>query len=523
MELEREEARNFDPIRRGGESGLAASTIADMLGSMPKQPNILFILSDDHAVQAISSLGSKLNRTPHIDRIAESGGVFEESYCCNSLCTPSRAAILTGKHSYQNGVLTLKDALDDSQITFVQLLREAGYQTAITGKWHLKNEPKDFDFWKVYPDQGSYYNPDYLTPDGEVREEGYSADLTTDTILNWLSKERDAQKPFLACCHFKAPHSPWMPPERHYHLFDDVTFPEPQNLVDDYANRSSVLKENKVEISKYSKWNTHLKVHDPGPNADRLSMTPPDKHEYEFDRMTPAQRSKWDAAYAARQESAQAKKMNDAEFVRWVYQAYLTDYLRVVQAIDDNVGRLLDYLDSSGLAEGTIVVYCSDQGFFLGEHGWFNKRWIFEESMRMPLLMRWPGKITPGSRWKQLVQNIDYAPTFLEACGIATPEGMHGTSLLRVIEDGADIHDDLYYHYYEHGPFGVPAHDGVRTKRYKLVNFYRNGEFNLFDLEKDPLEMVSVHDDPTYLAIYQEMQGRYREARRRWEIPDALG
>ncbi len=482
------------------------------------------MMSDDHAVEAISALGKRgLNHTPHIDRLAAAGVVFEESYCCNSICTPSRASILTGKHSLQNGVLTLRDALADDQVTFAGLLRDAGYQTAIVGKWHLHSDPKDFDFWKVLPGQGKYYNPTYLTPEGEVTEHGYSEDLTTDTMLDWLRNSRDPDKPFMACCHFKAPHRPWMPPERHYHLFDDVVFPVPENLEDDYANRAECLKHNKLEIARHMNWNTDLKVHDPGPNRDRLNIVPHDHGEYEFDRMTPEQRNAWDKAYAKRQEDVQSRKMDDHEFTRWAYQTYLTDYLRCIQAIDDNVGRLLDWLEESGLAENTIVVYCSDQGFYLGEHGWYDKRWIFEESMRMPLIMRWPGKIEPGSRRRQLVQNIDYAPTFLEACGVDIPADMHGASLLRVIEDDQEIHDDLYYHYYMSGDHGVPAHDGVRTRRYKIVNFYETDEFNLFDLEQDPMEMVSLHNDPAHAEILQQMKERYYAARERWEIPAQFG
>ncbi len=488
------------------------------------RPNILFMLSDDHAVQAISALGSRLNQTPHIDRIAGAGGVFDQSFCCNSICTPSRASILTGKHSYQNGVLTLKDAIDPAQVTFARLMRQAGYQTAIAGKWHLHSDPQDFDMWKVLPGQGKYYNPDYLTPEGRVREEGYSEDITTDTILNWLD-QRDTERPWLACCQFKAPHRPWMPPERHFHLFDDVTFPVPENLEDDYANRCVTLKDNKMEIGRHMTWNTDLKVNDPGPNAHRQRLVNPEgaHGEWEFDRMTEAQRAAWDKAYAARTESIRSRKLDDREFIRWVYQAYLTDYLRCIQAIDDNVGRLLDWLEASGEADNTIVVYCSDQGFYLGEHGWYDKRWMFEESMRMPLLIQWPGRIAPGTRYDQLVQNIDYAPTFLEACGLDVPEDMHGTSLLRVIEDGQTIHDDLYYHYYMSGDHGVPAHDGVRTLRHKLIHFYESNEFNLFDLDKDPTEMVSVHEDPACADTLAEMKERYFAARKRWEIPDHLG
>jgi len=483
------------------------------------------MLSDDHAVQAISACGSKVNCTTNIDRIAAQGAVFDQSFCCNSICTPSRAAILTGKHSYQNGVLTLRDALADDQVTFAGLLREAGYQTAIAGKWHLHSDPKDFDFWQALPGQGCYHNPDYLTPNGKIRIEGYSEDITTDTILDWLQSQRDPSKPFLACCQFKAPHRPWMPPERHYHTFDDVKFPEPTSLFDDYANRCHLLKENKMQINRHMNFNADLKVHDAGRHAGRLPMVDPEKtrSEWEYHRMTPEQRAAWNQAYDRRGEELRSMDLDDAAFTRWAWKAYLNDYLGCIQAIDDNVGRLLDYLDEAGLAENTIVVYCSDQGFYLGEHGWYDKRWIFEESMRMPLIIRWPGKIDPGTRYSQLAQNIDYAPTFLEACGVQTEEPMHGTSLLRVIEDGQDIHDDLYYHYYENKGHGVPAHDGLRNQRYKLVHFYTAKEFNLFDLEKDPGEMRSLHQDSEYANILADMTSRYYQARQRFEVPAQYG
>ncbi len=491
-----------------------------------QRPNILFILSDDHAVQAISALNRgrvQLNQTPNLDRIADEGCVFHNSFCCNSICTPSRASILTGKHSLQNGVLTLTDSLSDDQVTFAGLLRDAGYTTGLVGKWHLNCTPKDFDFWEVLDGQGEYYNPDYITPEGTVRREGYVTDLTTDSMLNWLETGRDKTRPFLACLQFKAPHRPWMPPPRHYHLYDGHTFPEPPTLRDDYSNRCDVLKRNQLEVAKHMMWNTDLKVHDAGPNQHRLGSFPETHQEFQWSRMTPEQRKAWNDAYEPRGEFVRSHEMSDEEFEAWAYQAYVTDYLRCIAAIDDNVGRALEYLDQSGLKEDTIVVYCSDQGFYLGEHRWFDKRWIFEESMRMPLMIRWPGKIKPGTVYSELVQNIDYASTLLEACGVEAPGDLHGTSMLRIIEDGESIHDDLYYHYYLHGGHGVPAHDGVRTMRYKLMHFYTQDEFNLFDLEKDPMELQSLHDDPAYADVLADMMGRYERARARYEIPDEYG
>ena len=486
------------------------------------------MLADDHAVQAISALNpdNPINQTPAIDRLAQEGAAFGESFCCNSICTPSRAAILTGKHSLQNGVLTLGDALADDQATFPGLLKAAGYATAVFGKWHLNCEPRDsdFDHWEVLPGQGHYYNPDYLTREGTVRREGYVADISTDRMIDWLEHGRDSNRPFLGCLHFKAPHRPWLPPPRHYHRYDGHTFPEPPTLRDDYANRCAVLHHNKMTLKRHLRFNTDLKIRDPGPNADRLDNHLPRNAEYEWDRMTPAQLESWTVAHRDRENLLRATRLSDEAFESWVYQTYIRDYLSTVAAIDDNVGRVLDWLDDACLADNTVVVYCSDQGFYLGEHGWHDKRWIFEESMRMPLLIRWPGRIKPGTACEALVQNIDYAPTILEAAGLDPLPEMHGASLLRLTDGNTDaIHDDLYYHYYQHGGMGVPAHDGLRTRTTKLIHFYTQGEFNLFDLTNDPYELRSLHDDPAWRGTLSEMKQRYHRARQAYGIPDTFG
>jgi len=486
-----------------------------------RKPNILFMLSDDHAVQAISACGSRVNRTPNLDRIAAEGAVFRESFCTNSVCTPSRATILTGKHSYQNGTLTLAHTFDNSQTSFPKLLQEAGYDTAVVGKWHLNCDPTGFDYWQVLPGQGKYYNPDFLTANGQIRVEGYSADIIADRTMEWIENREKASRPFLACCHFKAPHRPWVPHPRYFDLYANEDIPAPGNLFDNYRNRCQVVRQSEMEIARHMYWDYDLKVLDAGPNQDRL----PTMHGlFELDRMTPEQAKTYTEWNDARNADIATRRLSHEEFVHWVYQRYMKDYLRCIAAIDDNVGRMLDFLDESGLAENTIVVYCSDQGFYLGEHGWFDKRWMFEESFRMPLLIRWPGRIAPGTAYDQLVQNIDYAPTFLEAAGCDIPVDMHGTPLQRVIDEGQEIHDDLYYHYYQHlGEHAVPRHDGVRTQRYKLVHFYTVPEFNLFDLERDPSEMRSVHDDPAYAEILAEMQQRYWRAREKFGVPDEYG
>ncbi|MBT4821487.1 MAG: sulfatase [Lentisphaerae bacterium] len=488
------------------------------------RPNILFMLADDHACQAIGAYGSVVNKTPNLDRIARDGAAFDQSFCCNSICSPSRASILTGKHSHVNGQLAWEE-FDGSQTTYPKLLQATGYNTAIVGKWHLKSAPTGFDYWEVLTGQGHYYNPDYRTPDGTARREGYTPDISTDLMLKWLDSGRDPDKPFAAMCHFKAPHRPWAPAPRFFNLFADHDIPVPDTVSDDYKNRSIVLRQNKMQVNRDFYWEFDLKVKDPGPNRHRFmpdawSIGP---RMYEEARMTPGQRETWLAWNERRNGDISTRKYGDEELSRWALQRYLKDYLRCIAAIDDNVGRLLDYLDRTGLAENTLVVYCSDQGFYLGEHGWFDKRWMFEESMWMPLLMRWPGQIEPGTRYQQLVQNIDYAPFLLEVAGLETPDEMHGTSIMPIIKDGDDIHDSLYYHYYDHGGHGVPRHDGVRTDRYKLIHFYSVGEFNLFDLAQDPQEMNSVHENPAYTKVLADMTKLYYELRDRFDVPDEYG
>jgi N-acetylglucosamine-6-sulfatase len=446
--------------------------------------------------------------------------VFENSFCCNSLCAPSRASILTGTHSHVNGQTTLMNPFDGSQTTLPKLLQAAGYQTTIQGKWHLHSDPTGFDDWCVLPGQGNYFSTRFLTPDGEEEHPGgYSTDIIADKTINWLENRRDGDRPFFAMCHFKAPHRPWMPHPRYYGHFRDVEIPVPQTLFDDYANRCEVLKEQRMQISRDFSWDFDLKVFDPGPNESAYPFQHRSGPEWnEFDRMTPAQRAAWDEAYGAENEALRSRKLDREEMIHWAYQRYVKEYLRCVQGIDENVGRVLDSLDAQGLTDTTIVIYCSDQGFYLGEHGWYDKRWMFEESLRMPLLMRWPGKIDPGSTFSPLVQNIDYAPTLLQAAGLEVPDSMQGQSLLPVIEKGSAVHEDIYYHYYDKG-HAVPMHDGVRTDRYKLIHFYTVGEFNLFDLETDPAEMRSLHEDPAYAEIYKEMLARYDRARTEYAVP----
>jgi N-acetylglucosamine-6-sulfatase len=474
------------------------------------RPNIVFIFSDDHALRAISAYGDALNETPQIDRLAAGGAVFTRSYGVNSICGPSRAAVLTGMHSHRNGFMRNDGKpFDGAQTTFPRLLQGAGYQTALFGKWHLQSVPTGFDHCEILPGQGFYYNPDFIRMDGSThRMEGYSTDIITDLAIDWLDRQRAADQPFLLMVQYKAPHRTFAPALRHLELYTGHAFPEPATLFDDYANRSRLLRSNEMEIGSHMLWEYDLKVRDfnPGGTFDR-----PDP---EYRRMRDDQRRLWDAhfepANRAFTAAYDAGEMSDADILRWKYQRYIRNYLRTVRAVDEGVGRVLDYLDAHGLADNTIVVYSSDQGFFLGEHGWFDKRWMFEESFAMPFIMRWPGVAEPGTRRAELIQNIDYAPTFLDAAGVPVPPRMQGSSLRPLLAgDGAGWREALLYAYYETTTHNVPEHSGVSDGRWKLLHFPATGEWNLFDLGTDPHELRSLHDDPASAGELARMRALY--------------
>jgi len=492
------------------------------------RPNIVFIFSDDHALQAIGAYGSKVNRTPHIDRLAHEGALYVNSFCANSICGPSRACILTGKHSHLNGFLRNGDRFDGEQTTFPKILSNAGYHTAMIGKWHLGTNPTGFDYWEILPGQGSYYNPDFIQMDGSrKRYQGYCTDQITDLAINWMEEQKDSDKPFLLMCQHKAPHRNWSPHPRHFGKYPMGTIPEPDSLFDDYAGRSALLKENEMTLKDHFHWGHDSKFH--GDNLFTQHFGPLNNGEYR--RMDPEQKATWDAYYEP-QNQAFIQKMKDGELsekeiTQWKYQRYMHDYLGSVQAVDDSVGRILDYLDQNQLSENTIVIYSSDQGFYLGEHGWYDKRWMFEESLKMPFLVRWPGKIKPGTRSQALIQNIDYGPTFLDIAGADIPEAMQGRSLKPLFENGGgrtpDWRDAIYYAYYENAAVhAVPIHDGIRTARHKLMYFPRNGEWNLFDLITDPHEMKSVHQETAYAPIMKALQQRYQDMKGFYEVNSAI-
>ena len=479
------------------------SAAADKGQDRPKRPNILYIMTDDHAAHAMSCYHSRINKTPNLDRIANEGIRFDHCYVTNSICAPCRAVVLTGKHSHINGVIDNGKTFDGSQQTFPKLLRKAGYQTAMLGKWHLKSHPTGFDYWEVLRGQGPYYNPPMIRNGESVKHTGYTTDIITDLALKWLKDGRDKSKPFLLMYQHKAPHRNWQPGPKHLTMYDGETIAEPPTLFDDYANRTSAAKTQTMTIAR------HL-------NASDLKLQPPRG-------LTPDQRKTWDAAYDPKNEAFKKANLTGKELIRWKYQRYIKDYLRCIASVDDNVGRILKYLDDTHLAKNTVVIYTSDQGFYLGDHGWFDKRWMYEESFGTPLVVRWPGTIKPGSTDSHLVQNLDYAPTMLDIAGVKPPADMQGLSLKPLLQGEAprDWRKSLYYHYYEFpGAHSVRRHYGVCTKRYKLIHYYNIKEWELFDLEKDPREMKSVYGDPAYAKVVAEMKRELQRLRELYKVPE---
>jgi len=457
--------------------------------SAVQRPNILLVYSDDHAQNAVSAYGGGLNHTPNLDRLAREGARFSSSFVGNSLCAPARASALTGLHSHAHGVLRNGDELDPSLDTFPERLQAAGYRTALVGKWHLRSAPAGFDHYQVLLGQGTYYDPELESPSGRTRIEGYTTEILTDLALRWLEEQRTEDAPFLLMVQHKAPHRRWLPGPDQLDLFQGADFPEPPTLFDDYAGRASGAATQEMTIAR------HLDEHD-------LKLLPAEE-------LTEEQLARWNAAYGPSNAAFRASPPAGKDLVRWKYRRYLADYLRCVQAVDDSVGRLLDYLDEHGLTDDTVVIYTSDQGFYLGEHGWYDKRWMYEESLRTPLLVRWPERIPAGSVVDELVQNVDLAPTLLSLAGEESSPRVHGRSFLPLLT-GRGVRDwrtSIYYRYYEFpGVHAVPKHVGVRTDRYKLIRFDELGEWELFDLARDPYELHSVWADPVYQDVRAELE-----------------
>ncbi len=491
----------------------------------PDRPNIVFIMSDDHAYQAISAYNDKLIHTPNIDRIAHEGMLFTNASVTNSICAPSRAVILTGKHSHINGKIDNISPFDTTNVTFPQLLKSSGYQTAMFGKLHFGNNPEGFDEFKILPGQGDYYNPKFITQNGDTTVNGYVTDIITDLTLDWMDKRRDSTKPFLLMYLHKAPHRSWLPANRHYKEYTKKEFPLPETLFDDHTTRGEAAKTAEMGILKHMLLQYDLKI--PKNILDEL-------HIEErlgaggVNQLNEAQKMAWDSTYLPIAEKFKAaySSMSDSTLAVWKYQRYLQDYLGTIAAVDENVGRLLNYLDSKGLSENTIVVYTSDQGFYLGEHGWFDKRFMYNESFKTPLLIRWPNIVTAGITSEEMVQNLDFAQTFLEVAGIIPPEDMQGESLVPLLKREMEKwkRDAVYYHYYEYpAEHAVKRHYGIATEDYKLIHFYYDvDEWELFDRKKDPYEVNNVINDPKYSSIVSDLKSRLKTLRKKYGDSDEL-
>ena len=487
------------------------------------RPNILFIMTDDHSYQTISAYSDKLIQTPNLDRIANEGLIFPNSFVGNSICAPSRATMLTGKHTHKNGQINNSVTFDGSQLTFPKLLQEAGYQTALVGKWHLKSDPTGFDYWNILPGQGQYYNPDFIEMGEKKRFEGYCTTLTTDFGLKWL-KNRNKEKPFCLLLHHKAPHRTWQPDTLHLDEFKNVVYPVPDNFFDNYEGRRAAAEQKLSIRADDMDLPYDLKMEDTeGKIQSRFKWIKPESPMHTA-RMNEKQKQRWNSHYQPIVKDFLVNKPEGDDFYLWKYQRYMRDYLACIRSVDDNVGRVLDYLEENGLAENTLVVYTSDQGFYMGEHGWFDKRFMYEQSLRTPLLMRLPKGYSAKGEIQELVQNIDYAPTFLELAGVEIPDEIQGKSLKPILaeEKNMEWRDGIYYHYYEYpNEHAVKRHYGIRTDRYKLIHFYNDiDEWELYDLETDPDEMNNLFHSESHSELIEELKVKLAKLQEEYDDTD---
>lgn len=488
-----------------------------------KQPNILFIMADDHTQQALNAYGHGLLDSiyfPNMDRLAKEGALFRNSFVTNSICAPSRAVLLTGKYSHLNGKVDNVGTFNWDQPIYPKLLQEAGYATALIGKIHLGGKPQGYDFSLTLPGQGSYYNPEFIkNGEEEVKFEGHCEALIPQFVVDWIEKDWDRSKPFAINYHTKAPHRDWMPEEKYLSYLEDKEFEFPVNFFDDYEGRGTAAREQEMEIVNNMYWGWDMKFKENPFTGEPSRLAAP------FARMTEEQMEAWNAVYGPPNEKFKEDLPSGEELAKFMFHRYLRDYLKVVKSVDDGIGEVLEYLETNDLLDNTVVVYTSDQGFYLGEHGWYDKRFMYEQSLSTPLLVRYPKEIKAGTVVEDLVLNLDHAPTILDYAGLEKPGDMQGESW-RAIAAGKEIpwRDAIYYHYYEYpGPHAVKRHYGVRTDRYKLIHFYHDiDEWEMYDLETDPNEMKSIYNDPEYKEVQEMLHTRLEELRVQYGDSDAL-
>lgn len=488
-----------------------------------KRPNILFIMADDHTQQAIHAYGHGLLDTvlfPNMDRLAKEGAIFTQSFVTNSICAPSRAVLLTGKYSHINGKIDNTGSFDWDQPIYPKLLQQAGYQTALIGKIHLAGIPQGYDYSMTLPGQGNYYNPEFIkNGTEEIKFEGHCESIIPQLVVDWLENDWDRSKPFAVNFHTKAPHRNWMPEPKYLDFLEDYEFEFPETFFDDYQGRGTAAREQKMEILNNMYWGWDMKF-ESNPFTGEPSRLPAP-----FDRMTKEQMEAWNSVYGPLNDKFLKEKPKGRELAKFMFHRYLRDYLKVVKSVDDGIGQVLKYLEENDLLDNTVVIYTSDQGFYLGEHGWFDKRFMYEQSLSTPLLVRYPREIKPGTVVRQMVLNLDLAPTILDYAGVGIPSDMQGKSW-RPIAAGKSVpwRDAIYYHYYEYpGPHMVKRHYGVRTNRYKLIHFYYDiDEWEMYDLQKDPNEMRNIYDDPAYSDVRKMLHKRLNELRKQYGDSDEL-
>ncbi len=486
-----------------------------------QKPNIVFIMTDDHAAQAISAYGhplSQLAPTPNIDRIANNGAKFLNNFCTNSICGPSRAVILTGKFSHINGFRMYGEIFDGSQPTLPKFLKKAGYQTAIVGKWHLHGRPQGFDYWKILNDQGNYYNPEFIHQNDTTIVNGYATDIITDMGIDWLENQRKKDEPFFLMVHHKAPHRNWMPPIRHINTYDSITFPLPDSYFSKHEGQ--IAAQQQLQTIYEDMYEGHDLKMTVSKGSDSLRHNP---WTSDFDRMSKEQRQACNNAYRPKNDAFHDANLKGRELAEWKGQRYLRDYMGTVTAVDEGVGKILDYLEKNNLTENTLIVYTTDQGFYLGEKGFFDKRFMYEESLAMPLVMQYPKVIEKGTTIDALTQNLDFAPTFLDFAGVEIPDKMQGKSLRPLLTSATNtenFRDAVYYHYYDFPAFHmVKRHYGIRTERYKLIHFYDDIDtWELYDLQKDPREEKNLYDDPAYTEIQQKLHVELEQLQEKYEV-----